>query len=82
MMSGFAMRGVKLRQHPVAGRKAGPARRPADAMPHWVKIFGAVALVVITTIAGLHLAGGGMEHLAHPDMDTGAAPAGHGRHLP
>ena len=70
-----------MRLHPVSERKAGPTLRPA-AMPRWVKIFGAVALIVITIIAGLHLAGGGMEHLAHPDMDTDAAPAAHGRHLP
>jgi hypothetical protein len=71
-----------LRLRPVSERKTGPARRPADAMPRWVKIFGAVALVVITIIAGLHLAGGGMEHPAHPDMDTDATPVAHDRHLP
>jgi len=51
-------------------------------MPRWVKIFGVVAFIVIAIIAGLHLAGGGMGHLAHRDMDTGTAPAGHDRHLP
>jgi len=71
-----------LRRYTASERKADPARQPADAMPRWVKIFGAVALIVIAMIAGLHLAGGGMGHLAHGDMDTDTAPAGHDRHLP
>jgi len=79
---GFAMRGPKLRRYTVSERKADPARQPADAMPRWVKIFGVVAFIVIAIIAGLHLAGGGMGHQAHGDMDTDTAPAGHDRHLP
>ena len=70
--------------HPVFERKADPtgARRPADAMPGWVKIFGAMALIMLAIVAGLHLAGGGMGHLSHDNMDTDTAPAGHDRHLP
>src|SRR5580692_10812862 len=54
IVCGFAMRGPKLRRYAVSERKADPARQPADAMPRWVKIFGAVALIVIAIIAGLH----------------------------
>jgi len=73
---------VKLRLHPVSEGKAGPARRPAGAMPRWVEISGAVAIIVIAVVAGLHLAGGGMRHLAHDKADPDTVPAGHDRHLP
>jgi hypothetical protein len=51
-------------------------------MPRWVKIFAVVAVIAVAIIASLHLAGGGMGHLAQGDTDTHAAPAGHDRHLP
>ena len=75
---------MKLGLHPVSELNAGsiPARRPADAIPCWVKIFGAVAVIVIAIIAGLHLAGSGMGHLAHGDTDIHTAPTGLSRRSP
>jgi hypothetical protein len=73
-----------MRLHPVTERKAGPARRPADAMPRWVKIFSAVALIVIAIIASFHLVGGGMGHLAHDEADVHVhtTPTGLGQRSP
>lgn len=71
-----------MRFRPGTERKDGPksARRPADAMPRWVKIFCAVGLIMVATVIGLHLAGGGVGHMVHGDADPDAAPAEHGRH--
>lgn len=69
--------------HPVTERIADPkpARRPTDRMPRWVKIFAVVAVIAVAVIAGLHLAGSGMAHLAHGDTNTHAAPTEQTRHL-
>lgn len=71
-----------MRFRPRTERKDGPksVREPADAMPRWVKLFCVAGLIVVATVVGLHLAGGGMGHMTHGDAGTHAAPAEHGRH--
>ena len=60
------------RTQAVAGHKAngGP--------PRWVKVFGAVALILLSTAAVAHLVGGGMGHHGHADT----VPADHSLHTP
>jgi hypothetical protein len=41
-------------------------------------VFGAVALILVSTAVAVHLAGNGVEHLGH----ASAPPEEHGSHTP
>jgi hypothetical protein len=55
-----------------------PNDKAKDGPPHWIKVFGAVALAFVVIVAAVHLAGGGMGHFGH----TGASPVEHGSYAP
>lgn len=82
IMFAFTMRAMKLGLHPVIDRKAGQGsvNQTAGVMPRWVKIFCAVGLALIAIIAGSHLAGGGIGHLAHSETDTQTPSHENSRH--
>jgi hypothetical protein len=44
----------------------GPTPPDRYRTPRWVKIFGAVAVLLIVAFAVLHLAGGGFRHQHFP----------------
>jgi hypothetical protein len=71
-----------MRLHSATERKDGPksVRQPADALPRWVKLSCVAGLIMVGTVVGWHLAGGGMGHMAHGEADTHAAHAEQDRH--
>lgn len=50
-----------------------PGRGPSGSAPRWVKVFGAIAVLLVLLVA-VHVMTGGM---AHHDMPFG--PEAHGR---
>lgn len=55
-----------------------PDRGSSTGPPRWVKVFGIVALVLVVTVAVLHLTGRGFSHHDHTGSDDGAETDGHG----
>jgi hypothetical protein len=55
-----------------------PDHKANGGPPRWVKVFGAVALVLVLTAVAVHLAGGGMGHLGH----ASTAPVDHNLYTP
>jgi hypothetical protein len=76
--------GRAIDMHPDSDRVAAQQRtgRAADEMPRWVKIFGVVGAIAVAAFAVLHIAGGGMGHMAHGNMDAHSMSAGHHRDVP
>jgi hypothetical protein len=54
-----------------------PDRKAKDGPPRWVKVFGAVAFLLVSIVAAVHL-GGGMGHLGH----AGPPLVEHSSHAP
>jgi len=66
--------------HRAAGAKT---ERPAPhELPRWVKAVGIGAALAVAALAGLHLAGGGMGHMAHGGMAAQTMPAEHHHDVP
>jgi hypothetical protein len=61
---------------------ASPERASPYRTPSWVKVFGVLAFIAIVIFAIVHLAGGGMGHMAHGGMDAPVPPVEHGQHRP
>jgi hypothetical protein len=75
---------VDLQSHHESDGDAGmyPRGVAATPMPAWVKIFGAIYLIIVAIFAAMHLAGGGMGPLDHSAMKAHAPPAEHAQHRP
>jgi hypothetical protein len=56
---------------------ARPERPAPHELPRWVKAFGIGAALAVAALAGLHMAGGGMGHMAHGGMAVQTMPAEH-----
>ena len=55
-----------------------PDRKADGGPPNWVKVFGAVAFILVSIVAAAHLGGSAMGHLGHADAPHEA----HGPHAP
>jgi len=75
---------VALQSHDEPDRNAGMYPRSVSVTPMraWVKIFGAIYLIVVVIVAAMHLAGGGMGPLDHGAMNAHAPSAEHTQHRP
>jgi hypothetical protein len=77
-------RAIDVRSHSDSNGAAGARteRAAAHEMPRWVKIFGVVATIAVAGFAALHLAGGGMGHMAHGNIGAHIMSAEHSNNVP
>ena len=60
----------------VSHREPKAPREPGDGYrtPGWVKVFGAIAVVLVLALVALHLAGRGFRHQHSPVGASSASP--------